>query len=254
MVRDRLPGSSLRLSALPTAHSPLPPLPSPLGSPRQSDRIRVRSSSCPVEPTGGFLRGVHMSDSMPVSGEGPQKLPAFVPPVTTGTGSDVTPPRLVKKAIGPGLRKLLYVVLALLALLIANSAYLVTITVMEWATGATYQNFFYLCMFLGHLVLGLLLIVPFLVFCAIHIKNTLGRKNRKVVNVGYALFGASLVVLISGLALFQVEGFELKQPQARSIAYWAHVISPLFGVWLYVLHRLAGPRFSGSTVWAMSPP
>lgn len=183
-----------------------------------------------------------MSDSVPVPGEGPQKLPAFVPPVTSGTVSDVTPTRLVKKAIGPGLRKLLYVVLALLALLIANSAYLVTITVMEWATGATYQNFFYLCMFLGHLVLGLLLIVPFLVFCAIHIKNTLGRKNRKVVNVGYALFGASLVVLISGLALFQVEGFELKQPQARSIAYWAHVISPLFGVWLYVLHRLAGPK------------
>jgi len=164
-------------------------------------------------------------------------------PLSTPAGGMPLPPaRPVKKAIGPRLRKLLYVVLALLALLIANSAYLTTITVMEWSTGKTYQNFFYLCMFLGHLVLGLLLIVPFIVFCAIHIKNTLGRKNRKAVNVGYALFAASIVVLVSGLALFQVGGFELKQPQARSIAYWAHVISPLFGIWLYVLHRLAGPK------------
>ena len=113
------------------------------------------------------------------------------------------------------LGKLLYLVLALLALLIANSAYLSTITLMEWSTGKTYENFFYLCMFLGHLVLGLLLIVPFIVFCAIHIKNTLGRKNRRAVNVGYALLAASIVVLVSGLALFRVSGFELKQPQAR---------------------------------------
>ncbi len=168
--------------------------------------------------------------------------PSVAMPVSSSARVAPPPARTVVKAIGPRLRKLLYLVLALLALLIANSAYLTTITAMEWSTGKTYQNFFYLCMFLGHLVLGLLLIVPFIVFCAIHIKNTLGRKNRKAVNVGYALFAASIVVLVSGLALFRVGGFELKQPQARSVAYWAHVISPLFGIWLYVLHRLAGPK------------
>lgn len=185
-----------------------------------------------------------MSDPSPVPGSGsPGQPPSVARPSSAQQNSaSPVPPRTVKKAIGPKLRKLLYLVLALLALLIANSAYLTTITAMEWATGRTYQNFFYLCMFLGHLVLGLLLVVPFIVFCLIHIKNTLGRKNRRAVTVGYALFAASIVVLVSGLALFQVGGFELKQPQARSFAYWAHVISPLFSIWLYVLHRLAGPK------------
>lgn len=184
-----------------------------------------------------------MADSLPVSGEGAQKLPSFTPPLSAGSSTNPpSPPRTIVKSIGPKLRVLLYFVLALLSLLIANSAYLITITTMEWSTGQTYQNFFYLCMYLGHLVLGLLLIIPFLVFCAIHIKNTLGRRNRKAVYVGYVLFAVSLIVLFSGLALFQVEGFELRQPQARSIAYWAHIISPLFAIWLYMVHRLAGPK------------
>ena len=28
----------------------------------------------------------------------------------------------------------------------------------------------------------------------------------------------------------------------RGTAYWAHVLAPLACVWLYILHRLAGPR------------
>jgi tetratricopeptide (TPR) repeat protein len=34
----------------------------------------------------------------------------------------------------------------------------------------------------------------------------------------------------------------LKNPNVRSGAYWAHVITPLLAIWLYILHRLAGPR------------
>ena len=188
-----------------------------------------------IRLAGGSLRGVFMSDSLPPPGNSAPQIPA--------TSILPVPPRVVvRKAVGPKLRKLLLLVLGLLALLIANSAYLTTITAMEWSTGRTYQNFFYLCMFLGHLVLGLLLIVPFIVFCAVHLQNTRGRKNRRAIRVGYALLVASIVVLVSGLALFRVAGFELRQPQARSVAYWAHVISPLFGVWLYLLHRLVGPK------------
>src|SRR5258705_11404457 len=40
----------------------------------------------------------------------------------------------------------------------------------------------------------------------------------------------------------RVEGFEIKNPNVRSATYWAHVITPLLAVWLYILHRLAGPR------------
>ncbi|MEZ5943607.1 MAG: multiheme c-type cytochrome [Planctomycetaceae bacterium] len=154
-----------------------------------------------------------------------------------------TPPkRIVVRAIGPKLRKLLYVLAGLLGLLFANSAYLATITFLEWLHKETYQNYFYQCMFLAHLALGLLLIVPFLVFSIIHMRNTFDRKNRKAVKVGYALFVVSLLLLGSGLALFRVQGFEIKQPTTRAVVYWLHVISPLFAVWLYLVHRLAGPK------------
>jgi tetratricopeptide (TPR) repeat protein len=136
----------------------------------------------------------------------------------------------------------LYVVLGLGAVLGANSAYLLAITVFESISGRSYQNYFYQYMFLGHLVLGLALLVPFLVFALIHLKNAWGRSNRRAVRAGFALFGACLVLLASGLVLMRIEGFELRDPRMRSVAYWAHVITPVLVVWLYVLHRLAGPR------------
>ena len=52
----------------------------------------------------------------------------------------------------------------------------------------------------------------------------------------------------------RVEGFEIKNPDMRNIMYWAHVISPLLAVWLYILHRLAGPKIKWKTgvSWAVS--
>lgn len=152
------------------------------------------------------------------------------------------PRRKYVRAVGPKLRVLLYVIFGLVALLGANSAYLLSITVLEAATGYLYQNYFYQMMFLGHLVLGLLLLVPFIIFGIGHIKNSYNRPNRRAVRVGYGLFFVSLVLLFSGLALMRIEGFEIKNPQVRSVSYWAHVITPLLAVWLYILHRLAGPK------------
>ncbi|HEV8291867.1 MAG TPA: multiheme c-type cytochrome, partial [Tepidisphaeraceae bacterium] len=151
------------------------------------------------------------------------------------------PKKKYVKAVGPRLRILLLVVFALVALLGANSAYLVSITALEAWTQRTYQNYFYQIMFLGHLVLGLLLILPFVTFGIIHIKNTWTRKNRRAVRIGYALFIVSLIVLGSGVALMRVGGFNLKSPTGRVTVYWMHVITPLLAVWLYWLHRLAGP-------------
>ncbi|MFY7875714.1 MAG: hypothetical protein ACOVQM_09735, partial [Pirellula sp.] len=45
-------------------------------------------------------------------------------------------------AIGPKLKKLLYVLFALLSVLGANSLYLATITFLEWQRGDSYQNQF----------------------------------------------------------------------------------------------------------------
>jgi len=111
------------------------------------------------------------------------------------------PPRRYVRAVGPRLRWLLRGVFALVAVLGANSVYLLAITVLEWLRGLSYQNYFYQLMFLAHLALGLLLVVPFLVFCVIHIRNTRGRTNRRAVRVCWLLFGVSLVVLASGVAL-----------------------------------------------------
>jgi hypothetical protein len=146
------------------------------------------------------------------------------------------------RAVGPRLRLVLAIVFGLVAVLGANSAYLASITFLEWTTGLTYQNYFYQYMFLAHLVLGLLLVLPFVAFGIFHIKNAHNRPNRRAVRVGYSLFITSLVLLISGVALMRVGGLELKSGGGRSIVYWAHVITPLLAVWLYILHRLAGPK------------
>lgn len=152
------------------------------------------------------------------------------------------PARKVVKAIGPKLRRVLYVLLFILAVLFANSAYLATITSLEWVSGQTYQNYFYQCMFLAHLILGLLVIVPFIVFAIVHTANTRFRRNRRAVRVGYLLLVASSILLVSGLLLFRIGGFEIKHPSTRSITYWLHVLSPIVAIWLYLLHRLAGPK------------
>lgn len=137
---------------------------------------------------------------------------------------------------------LLLGVFALAALLAANSAYLGSITALEWFREETYQNYFYQYMFLGHLVLGFLFILPFAIFVAVHLRNSWNRPNRRAVRAGYALLVISAVLVVSGVALVRLEGFELRDPRLRSVAYWAHVLTPLFAVWLYLLHRLAGPR------------
>src|SRR5437763_9758104 len=153
-------------------------------------------------------------------------------------GATTPPKKKYIRAVGPRLRILLFFVLGLFAVLGADSAYLISIRLLEWTREQTYQNYFYQCMFLAHLVLGLLIVLPVIVFGIIHIKNSHDRPNRRAVRVGYALFIISLVLLFSGIALMRVGGFQIKDPNIRSTSYWAHVITPLLAVWLYVLHRL----------------
>jgi tetratricopeptide (TPR) repeat protein len=154
----------------------------------------------------------------------------------------LSPPRKYVRAVGPRLRKLLYFIFALVAVLGANSAYLAAITALEWYTGRTYQDYFYQYMFLVHLVLGLVLIVPFIVFGLAHLAASRNRRNRRAIRIGYALFAVSIGVLVTGILLMRIGGFDLRQPLARSTIYWLHVACPLVAAWLYWLHRLAGPR------------
>ncbi|MCH2367848.1 MAG: tetratricopeptide repeat protein [Planctomycetes bacterium] len=165
--------------------------------------------------------------------------------MSEGTSSGDKGGRVYKyvPAGGPRLKKLLYVVLGLFSLLFLNGAYLVGITIAEWSPGEAIQNYFYLNMFLVHLVLGVILILPFLVFGIIHIRNSHDRKNRIAVRVGYALFVSGALLILSGGRLTRGEGLSaVKEPLLRNIAYWAHVLSPVFIIWLFILHRLAGPK------------
>src|SRR5213083_700261 len=122
-------------------------------------------------------------------------MPESTDSATTGG----TPPkRKYVRAIGPKLRVLLLFIFGLVAVLAANSVYLSAITFLEWLKGdpnQTYQNWFYMVMFGTHLVLGLLLVLPVVIFGIIHIKNAHDRPNRRAVKVGYLLFAVSLVLL-----------------------------------------------------------
>src|SRR5262249_12452722 len=119
------------------------------------------------------------------------------------------PPARVKyvRAVGPRLKLLLAFIFGLVALLGANSAYLASISFLGWvkrASGQTFENYFYMYMFLAHLVLGLLLVLPVIIFGIIHIKNSRNRPNRRAVRVGYLLFAISLILLLTGIALVRV--------------------------------------------------
>ena len=163
------------------------------------------------------------------------------------------PRRLVPPGgvVTPRMRWLLLGTLVLFALLSIDSIYLSAITFLEWRTGERRQNAFYLWMFLGHLVLGLAIVVPAVAFGAWHWKRSHHHPNRRAVRMGNVTFVAALVTLVTGVLLTRVEfgGVtpELRDPQARSLAYWLHVAAPLVTVWGFVLHRLAGRRIRWST-------
>ncbi len=170
---------------------------------------------------------------------------------TSSTGTPARSP--APHPVGPRLKIVLAIVFTLFAVLGVNAVYLLAVRGLEWQTGETYQNFFYLEMFLLHLVLGILLLLPTAIFIAFHIRNTFRRANRRAVRAGFALLAATLVLLVSGFVLTRIEGlFAIDRPSVRITAYWAHVLSPLFVAWLYVLHRLAGRRirWRAGVAWA----
>lgn len=156
------------------------------------------------------------------------------------------------ETVTPALRVRLNGLFLLAALLGLNSAYLAGVTALEWCSqrwgeGVIYQTYFSLWMFLLHIVLGVLLVVPFLAFAIPHLRRGAASRNRRAVQVGYALFVSGCLVLGTGFLLIRFGGVELKQPLVRSGVYWVHVVSPIAAVWLYGLHRLVGPRIRWRT-------
>ncbi|MCA9126031.1 MAG: hypothetical protein KDB22_03060 [Planctomycetales bacterium] len=160
-------------------------------------------------------------------------------PIPIAGGPKKSPP---KRVIGPRLRIVLVIILGLFSLLMANGLYLACITWLQYFSGIVYENLFYQFMFLGHLILGFLLIAPVVLFGTVHMLAARNRRNRRAVKIGYGLLTIAIIVLISGVLLTRQFGFELKQATLRGAVYWAHIVAPLAAVWLYWLHRLVGPR------------
>ncbi|MCB1603107.1 MAG: hypothetical protein KDI59_00525, partial [Xanthomonadales bacterium] len=146
--------------------------------------------------------------------------------------------RRARPAVGPKLKILLKILFVAFAILVINSIYLSLITLTEWLSGRILQDQIYLYMFLLHLVLGLLIVIPVIVYGWIHINNTFDRPNRRAVKAGYALFVFAIILLITGLLLTRgLPFFEVKNIQVRKILYWLHAIVPLLVIWLFIMHR-----------------
>lgn len=150
--------------------------------------------------------------------------------------------RVYKPAIGSRLRPLLWIILVGFALLAANGFYLSSVTALTWYLGTTQQTYFYMMMVALHLVLGLFLVIPFLLFGFAHLATSWKRPNKGAIRYGLILLAAGLVTLASGFVLVRIGGFEVRDTRIRNVGYWFHVAAPFVAVAFYVRHRLAGPR------------
>jgi hypothetical protein len=66
-------------------------------------------------------------------------------------------------------------------------------------------------------------------------------ENPYAIRAGVALALVGTVLITSGLMLVRFDFLAVQHPAAREVFYWLHVIAPLAGIWLFLLHRLAGP-------------
>ena len=162
--------------------------------------------------------------------------------------------RKYRPVIGPRLRRLLVVVFALFGLLAVNSLYLISVTIAEAVSGELLQEYFYQLMFLLHLVLGLIIVMPAVIFGALHLRNAWPRPNYRAVRAGLALYISVLLLLVSGLILTRFDFFSIKDPMVRGVAYWLHVLTPLLVIGLFILHRLAGKkvRYRPGVAWGIA--
>src|SRR5262245_60581393 len=72
------------------------------------------------------------------------------------------------EVLRPFQKQLLWAIFALVALVGANSAYLASVKVLGWWTGVPAEQWFYGWMVLFHLLFGLVLAVPLVVFAVTH--------------------------------------------------------------------------------------
>src|SRR5579863_5637190 len=162
--------------------------------------LSATTSSNPFQPLGPRMPITCISK--------PESISDYPMPERAPDNKNPAPRKKYVRAVGPRLRLLLLFIFGLVAVLAANSVYLSAISFLEWLKAdpnTTYQSWFYMVMFGTHLGLGLLLVLPVVIFGVIHLLNSYNRPNRSAVKVGYLLFATSLIVLFSGLLLTRAD-------------------------------------------------
>ncbi len=146
-------------------------------------------------------------------------------------------------AVGPRLKLLLALIFAAFAVLGASGAYLSSIRWLDALSGRTYTTQFKYWMLLLHIGIGLIALLPFLVFGILHWRSARTRANRYAVKLGIILFLTGVLVCLTGVGLIRLEGVPQVRTgtKAHSVILWMHIILPIIAVVFYVLHRRAGP-------------
>ncbi len=153
------------------------------------------------------------------------------------------------EVMGPAARWLLRLVYAVTAVLTASALYLGAVSLVERLRDVSVQGYVYQWALLAHLATGVVVVLPFIAFVVAHFGAARTHPNRRAARVGYALAALAIVVLLTGIALMRVGGIELRQPWARSAAYWLHVLVP-FGVFAaFQQHRRRGRRLAPRAAW-----
>lgn len=143
----------------------------------------------------------------------------------------------------PKLRRVLFVVLAGFGLLSIDSIYLLAVRIAGDLTRTPQDTLLTIWAFLLHVVLGLALIVPVILYGFGHMRRARHSPNLNARRVGYVLFLTSIVLLVTGVLLLRVEAIPnpFDSGDARDIAWWTHTLAPLVVVWLFIAHRMVGP-------------
>ena len=96
--------------------------------------------------------------------------------------------RVYEPALGPRLKALLAFIFAAVAVLGASGVYLLALRLLEQFKNQSYQTQFSLWMFLIHILVGLVVILPFLIFGFYHLATARHRKNRLAIKLGIIMF------------------------------------------------------------------
>jgi len=143
-------------------------------------------------------------------------------------------------AVNPFLRIVLTIMFTLFAVMMMNSAYLGTISILQQATGRDLQGYFYLLMFLFHLAIGLLAVLPVLLYGPLHFRRARHHPNTHAKWAGVLLFISAVSLLVTGIILARFGFLEMNDPLIRGGIYWVHIAMPFLLIWLFIMHRLDG--------------